>query len=252
MVTRATLVRNSLVQECLLDMADRDYIAARLCWRTRLPEQFLWSAHQAVEKALKTILLLNDRSARGIKHDIGKGLARVDEITDLKIHLHNDVRTFIGYLNRFGQNRYLERGYWMRGTELISLDKSYWSLRRYCWNIRAHARAAKRREQDVLDAHAKYFRSQEHLDRPVRHHLFVGYLEDTLKGKHGREQYDALVWKNVFFGKRDKGTFEFVQMSWSASPAHFRHPEVFDELAKIIDFPSDVTRALSKKSPNPP
>ncbi len=28
-----------------------------------------------------------------------------------------------------------------------------------------------------------------------------------LAGKNGQEQYQALVWKNVFFGKRDKGTF---------------------------------------------
>jgi hypothetical protein len=174
-------------------------------------------------------------------------LARVDDIADLKIHLHEDVRAFIGYLNRFGQNRYLERGYYMRGTELISLDKAYWFLRRYCWNIRAHARAAKKPESELLAAYAGYFRTQAHLDRPMKYRLFSGYLEDALAGKHGREQYKALIWKNVFFGKREKGSFEFLHMSWSASPAHFRHPDVFDELAEIIDFPGDVKRALSKR-----
>ena len=79
----------------------------------------------------------------------------------------------------------------------------------------------------------------------MQYHLFVGYLETVLTGKNGREQYNALVWKNVFFGKRDKGTFTFTPMSWSASPAHFRHPDVFTELSTIIDFPADVRKALS-------
>lgn len=244
MPSQDTLVRNSLVQECLLDMADRDYLAARVCWRTRLPEQFLWFALQAVEKSLKTILLLNDESARGLSHDLAKALARVDAITDLQFSIQNEVRVFIGYLNRYGQNRYLERGYYMRGMELLSLDKTYWYLRRYCQNIRAHARVAKRPEAELLAGYAAHFRSQQHLDRPMRFQLFVGYLENVLAGKNGTEQYEALVWKNVFFGKRDKGTFKFTSMSWSASPPHFRHPTVFAELTKIIDFPSDVRRAL--------
>lgn len=245
MISPTTLVRNSLVQECLLDMADRDYLAARVCWRTRLPEQFLWSALQSVEKTLKTILLLNDRSARGLSHDLEKSLARVDAITDLQFEIQNDVRIFVGYLNRYGQNRYLERGYYMRGTELLSLDKAYWYLRRYCQNIRAHARVARRPESELLDGYARYFRNPEHLDQPMLFHLFSGYLEDVLAGKNGREQYNALVWKNVFFGKRDKGTLTFTHMSWSASPPHFRHPAVFTELARIIDFPPDVKRALA-------
>lgn len=245
MVSRATLVRNALVQECLLDMADRDYLAARICWRTRLPEQFLWSALQCVEKALKTILLLNDMSARDLSHNVEKALTRVDGIVDLQFSIQKDVRTFIGYLNRFGQNRYLERGFYMRGMELLTLDKTFWYLRRYCWNIRAHARAAKRPEAELLASYAKCFSGQRHLDSPMRFHLSSGYLENTLAGKNGKEQYKALVWKNVFFGKRDKGTFSFSSMSWSASPAHFRHPDVFADLAKIIDFPPDVKRALS-------
>jgi HEPN domain-containing protein len=247
MVSRAVVVRNSLVQECLLNMADRDYIAARVCWRTRLPEQFLWSGLQAVEKALKAILLLNDKSARGLNHDLEKALARVDGIRDLDVHLPDDVRTFIGYLNRFGQNRYLERGYYMRGMELIALDKAYWFLRRYCWNLRAYASASKHHEGDFLASYARFFRDPKHLERPMKYRLFTGYLEDALASKHGPEQYEALVWKNVYFGKRDKGSFEFLQMAWSASPAHFRHPEVFSELAKIIDFPKDVRLALSKR-----
>jgi hypothetical protein len=245
MASHATLVRNSLVQECLLDMADRDYLGARVCWRTRLPEQFLWAALQAIEKTLKAILILHDGSAKGIGHKLARALKRVDEIADLNIHLPDDVRVFVGYLDRFGENRYLERGYYMRGMELISLDESYWHIRRYCWNMRAYARAAKVDETDFLRSYAKFYRDPRHLKSPWKHHLFSGYLEDVLKGKKGLEPYDALVWQNMYFGKREKKTVSFHSLSWAASPAHFRHPQVFTELAKIIDFPKDVKQELS-------
>jgi HEPN domain-containing protein len=245
MPTEAMLVKNTLVRECLLDMADRDYLAARVCWRTRLPEQFLWSALQAIEKTLKAILLQNDRSARNLSHDLLKALARVEGIADLEFEIPADVRKFISYVDRYGQNRYLERGFYLRGFELVALDKAYWYVRRHCIHSRAHARAAKRNEAEVLSGQARYYRSRAHLDAPHRFHLPYGYLEDILAGKNGTEQYRALVWKNVFFGKRDKGTFELRPLSWIANPAHFRHPEVFAELAKVIYFPSDVHAALS-------
>lgn len=244
MATKTTLVRNALVRECLLDMADRDYLAARVSWRTSLPEQFLWSALQAIEKTLKAILLQNDRSARRLSHDLSKALARVEGIIDLEFELPTDVREFIGYLDRYGQNRYLERGFYLRGLELIALDKAFWYIRRHCVHARAHARAARRNEAEILAGQARYYRSREHLDAPHRFRLPSGYLEDVLAGKKGAEQYRALVWKNVFFGKRDKGAFDLRPLSWVASPAHFRHPEVFADLAKVIDFPPDVRAAL--------
>jgi HEPN domain-containing protein len=244
--TLGLAVRRSLVRECLVDMGDRDYLAARISWRTRLPEQFLWSALQTVEKALKAILLFNDRSARRLGHDLEKALAKVDEIQDLDIHLHRDVRAFIKYLTRHGPNRYLERGFYLRGSELFDLDKTYWQLRRYCQDIRSYARAAKRPEADLLAGMGRWFRNRKHLERPQRYHLPSGYLEDVLAGKNGPEQYTALVWKNIFFGKRDKGTIEYAPLSWSAIPAHFRHPDVFAELAEVIEFPKDVHSALSR------
>ena len=41
------------------DVADYDYIAARMAYRAQLVPQFLWSSLQALEKYLKCILLLN-------------------------------------------------------------------------------------------------------------------------------------------------------------------------------------------------
>lgn len=108
-ISKYQLVRNAMVRECLVDMADRDYLAARVCWRARLPEQFLWSALQAIEKQLKAILVLNGRSALKLNHNVEKALDRVCEITDLRLNPPKVVRDFVSYLHRHGPNRYLER-----------------------------------------------------------------------------------------------------------------------------------------------
>lgn len=243
-ITQYQLVRNSMVRECLVDMSDRDYLAARVCWRTRLPEQFLWNALQAIEKQLKAILVLNGQSARGLSHNIDKSLEKVCEIPDLKLDPPKVIRDFVRYLNKHGPNRYLERSFYLRGAEIFELDRAFWHFRRYCQDFRATARYLKKTEQEWLELHHKWFTNPQHKERPHRFKLFGGYLEAVLEGKHGPEQYSALVWKNVFYGKRDKGKINFSPVSWMANPAHVRHPNMFEELAKVLDFPRDVARAF--------
>ena len=46
------------------DIADYDYISARMAYRAKLLPQFLWLGLQAIEKYLKCILLLNRIKAK--------------------------------------------------------------------------------------------------------------------------------------------------------------------------------------------
>lgn len=243
-ITEFQLVRNSLVRECLVDMADRDYLAARVSWRTRLPEQFLWSALQSIEKQLKAIIVLNELSAKGIGHDIERALRVACEIQDLRLNPPEVIKTFVKYLNRHGPNRYLERPFYLRGHELFELDRAFWHFRRYCQDFRATARYLKKTEDEYLAMHEKWFTDPQHKKRPYLFRLFNGYLEKVLDGKNGPEQYKALVWKNVYYGKRDKGTIQYAPVSWIANPAHVRHPKHFKKLAEIMDFPKDVRRSF--------
>ncbi len=225
-------------------MADRDYLAARVTWRARLPEQFLWNALQSLEKQFKAILVLNERSARGLGHNIERGLERACAIPDLRLDPPKVVRDFVSYLNRHGQNRYLERPFYVRGSELVELDRAFWHFRRYCQDFRATARYLKKSEDEWLALHHKWFTDPAHKERPHKFRMMGGYLESVLEGKRGTEQYQALVWKNIFYGRRNKTRVELPGFGWSANPAHVRHPELFDELSKILDFPKDVTKAL--------
>ena len=50
---------NDFAERSFRDMADGDYIAARMACRAALVTQFLWASQQAVEKYLKGILLFS-------------------------------------------------------------------------------------------------------------------------------------------------------------------------------------------------
>ncbi|MBU0482592.1 MAG: hypothetical protein KKG47_15985 [Proteobacteria bacterium] len=60
------------------DVADSDYIAARMAYRAQLVQQFLWSGLQAMEKYLKCILLLNRIKAKNVRHDLAVALRLIE------------------------------------------------------------------------------------------------------------------------------------------------------------------------------
>lgn len=93
------LLINDFAKRSFRDVADQDYIAARMSYRAQLREPFLWSSLQAFEKYFKAILLFNRKSAKGVGHNINEGLKRVEGIHDLSFSIPNDVREFIGYIN---------------------------------------------------------------------------------------------------------------------------------------------------------
>ena len=64
------------------DVADTDYVCARVCHRLDLKQQFLWASLQAIEKYLKAILLYNHRSAKRLGHDIEQAYERLQEIAE--------------------------------------------------------------------------------------------------------------------------------------------------------------------------
>ncbi|MBD5749812.1 HEPN domain-containing protein, partial [Citrobacter freundii] len=48
---------NNAAKRSFRDMADQDYLTARVCFKNNLPFQFLWMSQQAIEKYIKCILL---------------------------------------------------------------------------------------------------------------------------------------------------------------------------------------------------
>jgi HEPN domain-containing protein len=222
------------------DLADKDYIGARVLYRYNLGPQFLWAAMQAVEKYLKGILLYNDESTKSMGHNLDKSYRALSKITDVPIALPEDVQEFISYLNQQGNNRYLEKHAYTTGNELLMLDRTVWFVRRYCQNIRGHSSPGpdgKRIDMFPLNVAAlrAFNEGQE-----TRYRIFGGFLEKVLQQRDPALRR-CLVWKNFYYGKyRKKAIKHFTTYSWSENPAHYLHPEVFSILEERVKFPKEV------------
>ncbi len=93
------------------DVADEDYIAARIAYRYDLLQPFFWSSLQAIEKYLKAILLYHRENTRELGHDINAAFERVAPTLEPAGVFPDDVGEFVKYINEEGPNRYL--GCWI-------------------------------------------------------------------------------------------------------------------------------------------
>ena len=219
------------VDRSFRDSADGDYLGARVLHRHRLFAQFLWAAHQAVEKYLKAILLYHLSSARHLGHDLNAAFKRVCSIPDLPVAVPKDVPEFIGYLNQQGPNRYFEWGSYTLGHELLQLDRTVWHLRRYCrWMRDSGGHDAGRLQREV--AAIETFP----ITQASRFRIEGGYLEKVL-AEPRTALYRQLVWKNLWFGRRVRLKIKYRPTGFrAANPTHIVRPDVYSDLAKVVDF----------------
>ena len=89
------------------DIADADYIAARLAYRAQLPVQFLWASQQALEKYLKFILFLERVKVPKLGHDLAPALKAVED-AGVSLELTKGTQKFIKEIDRVGRFRYME------------------------------------------------------------------------------------------------------------------------------------------------
>ena len=93
---------NDFATRSFRDVADYDYIAARMAYRARLVPQFLWSSLQALEKYLKCILLLNRIRSTKATHSLEVLLERFKEQDRFELRLRQPSRDFINHLDTYG------------------------------------------------------------------------------------------------------------------------------------------------------
>ena len=231
---------NDFANRSFRDFADQDYISARVAYRNEFDQQFRWCALQAIEKYLKAILLYNRISSKGLGHDLEQLLKRTQSVTDLEFTVPADVEDFIEYISIYGADRYLSHPTHLKNTALLTLDKSVWYVRRYCEFMRQVINVdgvAK----ELFEINKQKIRSAYYEDQPHKFQLFDGYLEKIIKER--RPAYDALVWKNFFFGRAKKHAIRNYPFRGSSqNPTHALHAEVFSSLASLVDFPKAVKK----------
>lgn len=224
------------------ETADKDYIAARMAYRARLIQPFLWSALHCMEKYIKGILVLNRVEAhRG--HSVLPGVERMKRQGKFELDLSADTVQFIKKLEDYGaEYRYYEVSYDIQPHDLIRFDRAVWELRRYCQPLDYDIVDLKGETVNLL-AH-ELRRVQSAKERNEKGTCIMGGVLETIIKKKDHPAREALIWNNLFFGpSRRKGVT--MQASWeSGNSPFFLHPEIIDEVVKYVYIPKGIAASV--------
>ncbi len=220
---------NDFAVRCFRDIADGDYVVARMASRARLVPQFLSASQQAIEKYLKCILLLNRIPATKVMHDLGKAIAKIEASGKVTLDLTPVTKEFVERLDGIGRFRYLEVSNVYFDLDLIKLDRAVWELRRFC----------------TLDIKHRLIKLQKGMAAP-KVQLRCGYLEKIKEGSAARA---ALLWQTAFFGRRIRKRVRLPGGFAATNSPLSLHPEMLDEVLKYVHLPSEVKVAWRNPAP---
>jgi HEPN domain-containing protein len=228
------VILNTFASDVFRKQADYDYIAARANYRMRLRQQFLWSAHQAVEKYLKAMLLFNGRSARFYtpagttgKREFGHNLdalfAEVKSIALFKIEIEPEDEKFLSYLSsQGGANRYLSTSAYNTSDAIHRLDRLVWHIRRYCQYIADRGIGCREAVPGMQEAVVRSIGDPSKKTTPHSFALFGGEVEAVIKRDPKDPARKALVWANLWYGKKKRLRVTYDSFSSSEIPPNER------------------------------
>ncbi|MES2102451.1 MAG: HEPN domain-containing protein [Pseudomonadota bacterium] len=228
------------------DVADRDYIAARMACRAQLLPQFMWSAQQAIEKYLKCILLVNRIPAKKVGHNISAALDLTKKLT-FALEIHPQSQAIISHLAAYGQYRYLDVSYFVDGHVLPQLDMAVWELRRYCQVLNVFGKILPDAEQQLLEQCLVELKESKNKS-PHIFRLRDGLLESIVDDK-GNPARGPLIWQNALFGKKARRTIKSQYQMHAANAPLYLFPQMLEELVKYVKIPDklqDAYRSLLK------
>jgi len=232
---------NDFATRCFRDMADGDYIAARLAYRAKLFPQFLWLGHQSIEKYLKCILLQNRIVAKDVSHDLLAGLAKLDAHNRYPVRLSDMSRKFVEYLNNYGSGlRYLDVSYYLLNHEILLLDHTVWDLRRYAEAHDFWVRGPDGNLISLLPSGLAKIRRSE--TEPKARFPGVGGLLEKIIADRKHPAREPLLWQNPRFGRVRKTIRLRGHLSAVNAPL-FLHPEIVDDVGHYVHIPKDVAAA---------
>lgn len=234
---------NSFALRAFRDTADKDYIHARLAYKSDLFPQFQWSALHALEKYAKCILILT-RTPKPTKrdgfigHEVKKSLVLISE--KIEIHLSDQTLNFIDKLERFGaQYRYLEVSWFVRDCELAFLDRAVWELRRFC-----DAEIFEFHENKFISIKPEKYNQLKCIDTPRKDNTFIndGFLEKVLEKKNSNIRAN-LIWCNLFYSSSNRKRVRIKSSFMAENSPFYLYPEIIDEVAKYTFVPKEIIKA---------
>jgi HEPN domain-containing protein len=233
-VGKRRLLNDDFVRRSFRDVADQDYILARMAFRSGLNLQVITLSHQAIERYLKAILLFNDLSVKAIEHDIVKGLAAVRNEISFVREIPVAVDEFVSLLNRQA-SRYFEWSFGVSGRTILALDMSVWHIRRYCEDMHRLQRTADGtvREEIVV---GEWLHSPDWSRKPHRFRHSTGFLEKVLDGEESLDLRRHLILRNAYYGRRRNIDHRSFGRFAGANPTLTLHPEAFAHFDRLVKF----------------
>lgn len=231
---------NSVATQSFRDQADRNYISARLSCRHELYPQFLWASQKAIEKYLKAILVYNRIPATKINHKIDEALKLAQNL-NFKIELSPRSEEFINYLSEYGEYRYLDVPYYVKGYLIIDLDLTVWEIRRYCQVLKSFVSDGSIEEKLFLKKALDDIEKSKSEPR-YKYKLNGGLLENIIADRKYPSR-PALLWQNAVFASRNRKTIRAKNHLSFQNPILYLSPYILDELLKLIKIPDKLVHA---------
>ena len=123
--------------------------------------------------------------------------------------LHRSVRAY----------RYLEKSRFVDTSNIVNLDRAAWELRRYC----------------ALDPAPRQLSLVQGVTTP-KFELAGGYLESIIDD-HNNPAREPLLWRNFFFGRRQRRFWKKPSFRFRASKAPLQmHPEILGRGPEVYLF----------------
>jgi HEPN domain-containing protein len=223
-IMTADALLDDFAERSFRDMAHGDYIAARMACRAALMTQFLWASQQALEKYLKCILLLNRIPAKGVRHNLGEAMRKIEDSDKISLDLTRGTEEFISMLDRFGPYRYLEVSNIGFGADLVTLDRAVWELRRYC----------------TLAEEPKHHKLRNGFPAPLVR-IPGGCLEKIIDDAKNPAR-GPLLWQNGFFGRRARKRVRLNKWFQAHNAPLYLNPQILDEVLKYVHIPDHLAK----------
>lgn len=230
---------NDFAVRSFRDIADGDYIAARMACRAELIPQFLWSSQQAIEKYLKCTLLMHRVSAK-VGHNIDAALKLTDKLP-FEMKLTSRSRKFIAHIARTSRSRYLEMSWDLHGFALMDLDITVWELRRYCQSLVLHGKNVMSFETAMVAETRKQV-EESVVERAVDFYIPGGALERILDAKRHPAR-EPFLWQNMLFGVRKRRRVHARAFMHASNAPLYLFPDMLDELLKYVQMPGKMEAA---------
>ncbi|WP_431477794.1 HEPN domain-containing protein [Massilia eburnea] len=237
----SSLINNFAIRS-FRETADKDYIAARMAYRARLIQPFLWSALHCLEKYVKGILVLNRVKAHH-GHSVMPGINLMKQHGKFELDLSATTVEFIKKLEDYGaEYRYYEVSYEVEPFDIVRFDHAVWELRRYCQPL----------DYDTVDANGSKVNSlSRELDRIHRAKareekgtcVMGGVLERIIE-KKDHPARDALIWNNLYFGSSRRKRVKMRPDFEAGNSPFFLHPEIIDEVLKYVFIPKKIAEGV--------